>query len=585
MRRMMVVLVALGLGSFARAVEPPPDPLLDALAAEATRAEAVLKAQPDAPLYYLSYRVRDGLNFDAQASYGALDNGDESDDPESGRTRILDVSTRVGSPALDNTHKFRTDQWEFDPSGFGGPPQLLPIENDPGALRLAIWRATDRSYKRAAKALIRVRTNKQVKVAEEDASADFTREPPQTALGPAQSWRLDRKAWLSRLERLSEPFKSHPQILHSAVSLQTGSWTSYFVDTDGARIREPQSYARLMISGSVKADDGMELMLYRDFEAVTADQLPTEAELAAAVSALEANLEALRVAPTVEPYTGPALITNRAAGVFFHEVFGHRMEGHRQKDVDEGHTFTHRVGQPVLPAFMSVEDDPSRQKFGETWLNGYYQFDDEGVPAQKTVLVKDGVLKTFLMERSPIKGFDRSNGHGRAQAGLPVVARQGNLIVSSSAVVPFAELRRRLVEEVKKLGKPYGLIFEDISGGFTETRAGMLPQAFKVLPLLVKRVYADGRPDELVRGVNLIGTPLEAFEKIEATGDDPAVFNGYCGAESGWVPVSAVSPSLLVGQIEVERRAPEQNRPPLLPPPLHPDAPWASVPGQPGKGQ
>jgi hypothetical protein len=178
------------------------------------------------------------------------------------------------------------------------------------------------------------------------------------------------------------------------------------------------------------------------------------------------------------------------------------------------------------------------------------------------------------MGRSPIKGFPTSNGHGRAQAGLAPVARQGNLIVSSTSQLPFSQLREKLIAEVKKQGKPFGLIFDDISGGFTQTRAEVQPQAFKVLPLIVKRVYPDGRPDELVRGVDLIGTPLESFEKILATGDDFDVFNGYCGAESGWVPVSAVAPSLLIGQIEVERRKPSHDRPPLLPPPLHPEITW-----------
>jgi len=230
----------------------------------------------------------------------------------------------------------------------------------------------------------------------------------------------------------------------------------------------------------------------------------------------------------------------------------------------------------VLPTFLSVVDDPTRDNVANTWLNGHYQFDDEGVPARPAVLVDHGVLKGFLMERSPIHGFSRSNGHGRAQAGLPVVARQGNLIVTSTVRLPFAELRKRLIAEIKRQQKPFGLIFDNISGGFTFTQADMLPQAFKVLPLVVKRVYPDGRPDELVRGVDLIGTPLQSFEKILATGDDPDVFNGYCGAESGFVPVAAVSPSLLVGEMEVDRRTPDHDRLPLLPPPL--SAP-ASSPG------
>src|SRR6185436_18731805 len=169
--------------------------------------------------------------------------------------------------------------------------------------------------------------------------------------------------------------------------------------------------------------------------------------------------------------------------------------------------------------------------------------------------------------RSPVTGFDKSNGHGRREPGRQVVSRQANLMVQSTNAVPFVKLREMLVGECKKQGKPYGYLFDDITGGFTTTvRAG--PQAFKVLPVVVYRVHADGRKDELVRGVDIVGTPLSCFSKIIATGDDPAVFNGSCGAESGWVPVSAVSPSILVGEIEIEKRARSQERPPILPPPI-----------------
>jgi hypothetical protein len=176
------------------------------------------------------------------------------------------------------------------------------------------------------------------------------------------------------------------------------------------------------------------------------------------------------------------------------------------------------------------------------------------------------VLKTFLMSRSPIKGFDQSNGHGRRQPGREVVSRQSNLIVESTNAVPEAKLRQMLLDEVKKQGKQYGLYFSDISGGFTGTQRGEV-QAFKVIPVIVYRVYADGRPDELVRGADIVGTPLSSFSKILATSDKPEVFNGYCGAESGSVPVSAVAPAILVSEIEIEKKAKSSDRPPLLPEP------------------
>jgi len=288
--------------------------------------------------------------------------------------------------------------------------------------------------------------------------------------------------------------------------------------------------------------------------------------IAAKVEKMAADLKALRAAPLAEPFDGPALLSGRAAAVFFHEVLGHRLEGHRQRGDEEGQTFTKKVNQQVLPQFLSVIDDPTQRSLNGLDLGGWYQYDDEGMPAERVEVIKDGILKNFLMSRMPVKGFAQSNGHGRAQAGLMATGRQGNLIVSSTHSVKDSELRQKLIDEVKKQNKPYGLYFEDIEGGFTLTTRS-LPQSFQVLPVLVWKVYPDGRSDELVRGVDIVGTPLAALNRIEVTGDQPEVFNGVCGAESGSVPVSAVAPAMLFSEMEVQKRAHTRNRPPILPPP------------------
>ncbi|MFT3837672.1 MAG: metallopeptidase TldD-related protein [Myxococcaceae bacterium] len=559
------------LAAAALAATPPADNdvLLDSLKAELTRSFNGLKAQKDAPLYYVSYRATDSQAWAESASFGALTGSMTDTGPLAGRVRWLDTTVRAGTRALDSTHKVRSGSpfGEFDSSG---GDHSLPVEDDRGAIETAIWRATDRAYKSAAKALIRVKANVAVKADEEDKASDFSDDKPAVSVGPKSpplDQQVDRAKWREVLTRLSAEFKSHPKILKSSVGIQVFSSTSYFVDSDGAKIREPHFFARLTISGQTRADDGMDLDLYDDVEATSPEALPKEDAMLERVKKLATRLEALRVAPTVEPYAGPAIITNRAAGVFFHEIFGHRIEGHRQKDADDGHTFTKRVGQVIVPEFIDVTDDPTKRAFGELPLNGFYQYDEEGQPAQRVSLVQHGVLKGFLMGRSPIQGFEHSNGHGRAMTGLHPVARQGNLLVDSTNKIAFKDLRAALLKEVKARGKPYGLLFEEISGGFTNTRTGGLPQAFKVIPQIVYRVYPDGRPDELVRGVDLVGTPISSFERILATGDDPAVFNGFCGAESGWVPVSAVAPSMLLSEIEVERKQRGQDRQPLLPPP------------------
>jgi predicted Zn-dependent protease len=275
---------------------------------------------------------------------------------------------------------------------------------------------------------------------------------------------------------------------------------------------------------------------------------------------------ALRAAPVVDPYVGPAILRGRAAAVFFHEILGHRAEGHRQKDEEEGQTLRDKVGERIFPPFLSVVDDPTLRRIGAVDLSGHYRFDDEGVAAERVTLVEDGVYKGFLMSRAPIEGFAHSNGHGRRQPGAAPVARQGNLIVSTRNPLPDATLRAELLKLLKQQGRPFGLIFDDISGGFTFTGRST-PNSYAVQPVTVWRVWADGRPDELVRGVDLIGTPLLTFGRIVAGSQTVEVFNGMCGAESGWVPVSAAAPALLVSEVEVQRREKGNDRPPVLPVP------------------
>jgi predicted Zn-dependent protease len=326
----------------------------------------------------------------------------------------------------------------------------------------------------------------------------------------------------------------------------------------------PHLQARLVVFAATRADDGMDLYRARTFEAETAAGLPAQAELEAAIRELGKSLEALRKAPVTEPFDGPAILSGRAAAVFFHEVLGHRLEGQRQRGDEEGQTFTKEVGKEILPTFLSVSDDPTQTAFGKTWLSGSYEYDDEGQKARRVDLIDNGVLKTFLMSRLPIASFGASNGHGRAQSGRVPTGRQGNLIVTSTKSVPESDLRKQLIDEAKKQGKPYGLYFEDISSGDSETTRRS-PQAFQVVPLVVWRVYADGRPDELVRGVSIVGTPLSALKRILATGDKSEVFNGECGAESGQIPVSAVAPAMLVSEMETQKQAQGTARPPILP--------------------
>ncbi|MDQ6707627.1 MAG: metallopeptidase TldD-related protein [Acidobacteriota bacterium] len=532
-----------------------PNVMLNTLSEELHRNFEVLKVKADPAPYFISYEVTEQDFHMLGGTLGAINANTRT------RNRFLDVSVRVGSPKLDNYHRVRGERTQFTSGA------QIAIDDNPNAIKQRVWLETDRTYRAAAERLIKIATNQQVKVADRDASNDFSQESPSRLIEPVKEVKFPVDQWAGRIRRLSLAFAKYPAVLTSGVYVLMQEDTRYFVNTDGSRLQHGRGYARLVISAQAKAADGMDLSDGETFEALDTGALPKDDVLLAAIDRVAANIKGLLAAPVAEPFVGPAIFAGRASGVFFHEIFGHRIEGHRQKDEAEGQTFTHSVGEKVLPDFLSVVMDPTRRQAAGRDLNGWYTFDDEGVPGQAVRVVDKGILRSFLMSRSPIEGFNQSNGHGRRQPGLEVVSRQSNLLVESSRAVSDARLRELLIEEVRKQGKPYGLYFQDITGGYTTTgRSGL--QAFKVIPVIVYRVYADGRPDELIRGADIVGTPLASFGKILETSTRFEVFNGYCGAESGNVPVSAVAPAILISEIEIEKKDKSQDRPPLLPSPV-----------------
>jgi predicted Zn-dependent protease len=542
-----------GLALLGPAQADPGTDLLPIMQRELQRCATVLRHKAPPGPYFMSYAVNDTDELHVSGMSGALILDHES------HNRSLNVDVRAGTPQLDNTH-LTAGTLNFQGTGF-------PIgDDDPAALQAAFFMPTEEAWRAATDQLAAIQANQAVTVRQADAAADFSDDHPAQYRGPLLHMTSTRSQWEPIVRHAAARFLDRVAIQQSQVNVSVLVNNHYFASTDGGAIQFGETMSRLDVAAMAQADDGMPVMRSVSTESRDPDKLPTGADLDRLVDQVGADVLALRQAPVMEPYAGPAILSGRAAGVFFHEIFGHRIEGHRQKGSESGQTFTHRVGQPVLPDFISVVDDPTAREFAGTDLAGAYPYDEEGMPGQKVVVVDHGVLRNFLMSRSPINGFPHSNGHGRAANYNRAVGRQGNLMVSSTVGYSDAELRRRLIELCKQQGKPFGILVADVNGGFTMT-SGAAPQAFEVQPSMVYRVYVDGRPDELVRGVALIGTPLTSFSHIVACGDHAEVFNGVCGAESGPVPVSAVSPALLIEQIELQKQPVSDARPPILPPP------------------
>ena len=544
----------------ARAASPAqvnPAPVIATLQQELDR-EMTTLSKADPPAYFMSYTVTESSRATVSGSNGALLSSSHN------QSRWLEAQVRVGSYELDNTRRVGGAG-----GGQGSYGELIPVEDDAGVLRRAMWRQTENEYRAAADALIKIETSRDVQVqTAEGAAPDFSREKPNVFYGRMATLSIDRRPWEEKTRTYTHFFRASPAILNSIVTFTAQATNQYQVNSEGTKLQFGNLHYRLELFIQGKAPDGMDINRYYNFDWTDPADAPNDRTVLAQCAILQKEMEGLVKAPLVEPFAGPAMLTGRAAAVFFHEVFGHRSEGFRQKDINEGQTFARKVGEQILPEFISIVDDPTQARLGSSILLGNYPFDDEGVAAQRVTLVDKGILRNFEMSRQPIVGFPSSNGHGRRQVGLEPVSRQGNLIVESSKKVTNAELRRMLIDEVKRQGKEFGLLIDDIAGGFTFTGRGQ-PQAFQVQPLVVYEVFADGRPDLLVRGVDIVGTPLVSLTKIVATGDTPEVFNGYCGAESGSVPVAAAAPAMLITEMEVQKKQSSTDRPPILPPPAH----------------
>ncbi|MDR1684089.1 MAG: peptidase U62 [Elusimicrobiota bacterium] len=557
----LLFLSALTLGAQA-AYTADTDPVLKTMRAEALRSVKKLsKASP--PVYFLSYQITRSFTYNLSSVLG------ETADNSTAEKTFLDIEARAGSRQMDSTRKIK----ELSVGNMSYQRKLqpadAPLEIDETALKRALWLNTEEVVKTAQERYQKVQTNSATASKRVDDSADFS--APQAAqkyYAGAQKPALDEASLQAMLNGYSALFKGYDFIYSSMVFLSARVDGVYYVNSEGAILKTPQVLMRLSYELYTRNPDGMQLQRNKSYDMTSLGGLPAKEQVEKDIKQSIEELRKLKNAPVADTFHGPVILKNRATGVFFHEILGHRVEGHRQKDDDFGQTFTQKLGQQVISPIISVYDDPNLKEFNGVPLRGHYLYDDEGTRAQRASIVENGILKGFLMGRSPIKGFEHSNGHGRKEPGNPngVVSRMGVTVIEASQSVPFDKLKQMLKEEIKKQGKPYGLLIEDIAGGFTNTDT-FGPQSFKVEPLLVYKVYPDNRPDEIIRGADIVGTPLASFNKIAAAANDSDVFNGSCGAESGWVPVSAIAPSVLITEMEIEKMGKTYDGPPILPPP------------------
>ncbi len=536
------------------------DVLFQALKEELNYEMEELKAKEYSP-YYMEFRVRE-LNV---LSLSTL-NGSVVDETKTVR-RIFKPSIRMGDYTFDNTHQLENTFGTFPIDYSVVREPFLPIDDNKAAIKFKIWQNTNQLYQNA---IIEYREKLEaMKNKEKPKVADFSKEEPQKyyeeKLGDEQT-NVNLNKWVSTLAKMDSVFSMAENYYCGGSSITFTHGRDIFVSSEGTEVVQNFTFCSLSINGFLKLEDNEVFTFAESFNVLHPSDLPDEESLLKIIAEKAAIMEKISKAEKAEPYTGPAILSPEATGVFFHEIFGHRIEGHRLNDMYDSKTFKKKIGEAVLPSNFSVISDPTREEYNGIKLIGHYKYDDQGMKAQKVINVENGILKQFLMSRKPVEEFEHSNGHGRGDILSEAVSRQSNLFITVENGLSDDKLRKRLIKECKKQGKKYGYYFKTVSGGFTNTMM-FSPDYFNILPIEVYRVYTDKRPDELVRGVNLIGTPLMMFSEILAAGQIYSVFSGICGAESGSLPVTTIAPAILVNKIETQNKMSVKPDWPILPPP------------------
>lgn len=557
----------------------PDDTLLRAMQDEMKRVAGFNRLGLDPP-YYTEFRVEDTVSHSIAASLGALIEASDS------RYRIPSVQMRVGVPTFDNTDHIYSDAFigtRFDPTH-------LPLDDNYLALRDVLWLATDRAYKTAQEAIARKRSSLK-NMSDPDLLPDFSSAPAPRLVLPIERKPFDSAAWKSETLRLSALFDAYPKILSSGVEVHASQSTNYIVTSEGAELRLPEDVAFVRASANALAADGTRVRDNFVVQAFSPGGLPSEEVLTREIKAVGEHITALAQAPVGESYDGPVLFDAPAAAQLFGQLLGDNLKITRKPVTDPGRPsryspseLENRVGSRVLPEWMDVVDDPTQTQYQGHTLLGHYLYDMEGVAPKPLTLVEKGVLKTFLLTRTPVfKDYPGSNGHARMIGDYGTRwPGYGNLFIRVSETTPAADMKKKLIDLVRQGNKPYGILIRKLDypsnasieelRQISEASGGSHPV---VAPLLAYKVYPDGR-EELVRGLYFHDVNVRSFKDIVAASDEHYVFDlidsnapfALVGAGTFTTTSSVISPAILLDEMELQPAKEETPKPPIVPPPV-----------------
>jgi predicted Zn-dependent protease len=573
------------------------DHTLEAMRDEMARAKSRLELQIpklDKPVrpYYIEYRLLDMDVREVVAQYGALVTSNHT------RNRLMNVQARVGDYKQDSSNFISEEGFR----GFIGPSGTVGIDRDYDSLRQDLWIATDQAFKEAVEAYSRKQAYLSNLARQTDID-DFSRVEPIRHIEPLVASDWTSRTWEQEARDTSAALRAFPQIYESRVTYYLIYTTEYLVTSEGTELRANHSCAAIESGMNALADDGMQVNHFYATYAPRPADLPNVDTVRKALNVAGTELMAMRAAPPAPDYTGPVLFESRASGALLAAVLTPSLSGARppvafQPVVEQlmsslgGRSeWNGKVGSRVLPANVSLWDDPGAKDAKGTLLVGGYGIDEEGVSGEKVTLVDEGKLKNLLMSRRPGPDFEKSNGHGRSAFLSDAHPVMSNLFFTSTETLSKDDLKKKFLDTCRSEKLEYCMVVRQMDNpslsllhqdDFSELLASFGGNAATDrLPLVVYKIYpADGH-EEIVRGARVSGFSPRILRNIEAVGDDPFVFNymqnqtaGVAGtslaafgtAQNG-LPASVIAPSLLFEEVEVRGARGEPKRLPLLPEP------------------
>lgn len=545
------------------------DIVFKAMKDELARTVEKLKMEDLQRPYYVEYVITEFQNLELDAAFGEITRKEDS------RSRYFSIDLRVGDYSFDSTN-FIGDWY-----GTRTPIERTVVDDNYEALRQDIWMATDRAYKDALERYARKRAYIQTK-AITDLPSDLSKETPLVKIGPRVDLNIDKDDWEKTISALSSIFKEFPSIDDSELQFKAVAMNRYFLNSEGFKNRRGTFVILLEASASAQASDGQNIYDYESFSARNINDFPKEEKMATALRDLARKIVGLMDAEQPEAYVGPAIFTESASGEFFRQLLSANISSPQQplfaderfSEMVQKSKLVGKLNFRVLPPFITAVDDPTIQDFNGMPLIGWFDVDDDGVAARKVSLVEDGKLVSLLMSRIPTRKIAQSNGHARGAVYIPPEGRQGNIIIASNEIMPYEDLKARLLDICRDMDLEYGIIIKKVRDKYfflqSDPDTDLTPAQRKAelcSPVEVYKVYASDAREEPVRGMEFEGMTVRTLKDIMAVADDTHVYNFMMGRNFE-MPASIVSPSVLIEEIELKKTEKKPSKPPLLKSPL-----------------